>query len=194
MTTTRRGLIAGIGAAALLAGCASVKLAPAGVYKAEKNAFHITLARPWSDVTATQMPRPVGVQMLTQDGVLLNQLIVAQIQPGGELVRPTDKDTPRPTYRADMSDTEVVEFVIDSLAVRFESPQSDALRPQSFAGAPGVRFDISAHTAAGLNISGTALVARAGDNLNLLLFLAPSEHFYSTMLPEIEAILASAAA
>jgi hypothetical protein len=57
-----------------------------------------------------------------------------------------------------------------------------------------VRFDISARTQAGLNMSGTALVARAGDKLNLMVFLAPSEHYYSAYAQEIDTIFSSARA
>jgi hypothetical protein len=191
MTITRRGVIAAAAGGALLAGCATAALAPQGQYKAG-NAFTVTLGRPWSDLTNTLSPRPPGVRMLSLDGPLLNRLYLAGVEPGGSLWRPRDRDTPRATYRADMSDTELVEFVIDCVAVEYQAPESSALRPQALAGAPGVRFDISARTAAGLNMSGTALVGRAGDRLNVLLFLAPSEHYYAALLPEVETLFASA--
>jgi hypothetical protein len=143
-------------------------------------------------MSAMLLPRPEGVQLLTIDGPALNQLYLAVIQPGGSFVRPADEDTPRPLYRADMGDTEMVEFVIDSLAVHYQEPQSAARRPQQLAGAPGVRFDIAARTQAGLNMSGTALVARSGDNLNMLMFLAPSEHYYRAFQTDVDAIFASA--
>jgi hypothetical protein len=193
MTITRRGLFVATAASALLAGCAGITLAPAGAYKA-RNAFTVTLSRPWSDITAAGL-QPPGVRVLTIDGIALNQLFVAAIDPGGSLVRPADKDTPRPLYRTDMSESELVEFVIDSLAsFGYQDPQSAALRPQTLAGAPGVRFDISARTQPGLNTSGTALVARAGEKLHLLLFLAPSEHYYGAFASEIDAVFASATA
>jgi hypothetical protein len=191
MSISRRGLIVGLAGSAALAGCAGVKLVEAGEYRAGR-AFGVTLNRPWSDMSAMLLPRPEGVQLLTIDGPALNQLYLAVIQPGGSFVRPADEDTPRPLYRADMGDTEMVEFVIDSLAVNYQEPQSAALRPQQLAGAPGVRFDIAARTQAGLNMSGTALVARSGDNLNMLMFLAPSEHYYRAFQTDVDAIFASA--
>lgn len=191
MTITRRGLISAVAAGALLAGCAAIKLAPPGVYRVER-AFSVTLARAWSDVTPVGAQAP-GVHLLTIDGLALNQLYLASIAAGGSLLKPADKDTPRPTYRADMGDTEVVEFVIDSLAaLGYQAPESAALRPQQLAGSPGVRFDIATRTQAGLNISGAALAARAGDKLHLMVFLAPSEHYYAAFAPEIDAVFASA--
>lgn len=190
MNITRRRLFAAAAGAALLAGCATIKLAPAGTYEGE--ALNVTLPRDWTDLTGAGQ-QPPGVRLLTIDGVLLNQLYVATIEPGGALVKIVDDDTPRPTYRSDMGETEMVEFVIDSLATfGYLEPQSTALRPQTLAGAPGVRFDISTRTQPGLNISGTAIVSRSGDNLNLLLFLAPSEHYYGRFLPEVESIFSSA--
>lgn len=182
---------AALAATAVLTACAAITLAPAGAYKAQSG-YSVTLARPWSDLTGAGM-QPQGVKLLTVDGVALNQLYVAVIAPGGSLARPADRDTPRPTYRADMSDTEMVEFVIDSLATfGYLEPTSDALRPQQLAGQPGVRFEISTRTQPGLNVSGTALVARSGDALHLLLFIAPSEHYYGAYAQEIDALFTSA--
>jgi hypothetical protein len=188
---TRRGLIAVGAGGALLAGCASIRLAKAGGYRVER-AFSVQLSRPWSDLSAALVPRPKGVHLLTIDGPALNQLYLASIKPGDPLFRHADRDTPVVTYRADMSDSELVEFVIDSLANTYQDPQSTALRPQTFASAPGVRFDISARTEGGLDMSGAALVARGGDNLNLMVFLAPSEHYYAAYSAEIDSIFASA--
>ena len=148
MNITRRGLVAAAAGGALLAGCATVTLAPAGVYKTER-AFTVALQRPWSDMTAMLTPRPAGVHLLTMDGPALNQLYLASIAPGGPLFRHADRDTPTVTYRADMSDTELVEFVIDSLALAYQDPQSTALRPQTLAGAPGLSLLAKRDWAAG---------------------------------------------
>ncbi|MBY0562628.1 MAG: hypothetical protein K2P58_00480 [Hyphomonadaceae bacterium] len=191
MNITRRRLFAAAAGAALLSGCASITLAEAGSYKVER-AFSVTFTRSWSDLTAAVVPRTPGVRNLTRDGRTLNDLYLGSIAPGGSLFRPADRDTPAVTYRADMSDTELVEFVIDSLATVYQEPQSTALRPQTLAGDAGVRFDISARRETGLNISGAALVARQGDTLNLIVFLAPSEHYYGAYSAEIDAIMASA--
>lgn len=193
MNVTRRGLIAAAAGAALLAGCAGIKLVEAGAYETE-NEFAVTLQRSWSDVTSMLMPRPKGVHLLTRDGVALNQLYLASIEPGDPLFAHADRDTPTVNYRADMSDTELVEFVVDSLAAAYQDPQSTNLRPQTLAGQPGVRFDLAMRTQAGLNMSGSALVARSGEKLNLIVFLAPSEHYYPAYAQEIDAVFASARA
>lgn len=191
MNVTRRHLLAAVAGSAVLAGCATITLAPAGLYSAEDE-FNVSLTRPWSDMTGTLMPRPEGVRLLTMDGPGLNQLYLASLPPNASLFRHADRDMPAVIYRADMTDTELVEFVVDSLAATYQEPQSTALRPQTLAGIPGVRFDLSMRTSAGLNMSGTGLVARSGDKLRVLLFLAPSEHYYAAFAQEVEAIFASA--
>ena len=190
MRATRRSVLAAaLGGA--VAGCASSSGLRSGAYT-NVGTFNITLPREWSDITFMLPNRPRNMRLLSIDGPLLNRLYLASLEPGESLLRPRDRDTPRPTFRADMSDTELVEFVTDCVAVEYQSPQAGALRPQTFAGQPGVRFDLTAQTAEGLNISGTSLVARANNRLHMLLFLAPSEHYYGAMVPEIETIFAGA--
>lgn len=192
MNFSRRSVVAAAIGGAFASGCATASLAQ-GSYKAG-SAFTVTLARPWSDLSAMLLPRPPGVHMLSIDGPLLNRLYLAGLAAGQSLVRPTDRDTPRPTFRADMSDGELVEFVTDCVAaLEFQAPEASALRPQNFGASPGVRFNLSTRTAEGLEISGTALVARAGDKLNVMLFLAPSEHYYASLLADVEFVFASAA-
>jgi hypothetical protein len=41
-------------------------------------------------------------------------------------------------------------------------------------------------------MAGTALAAQRGARLQLLLFLAPGEHYYGALLPTVDAIFASA--
>jgi hypothetical protein len=178
----------------MLAGCAETGvLVPAGAY-GKAPGFALTVRRSWSDITYLLPGRPPNVRQLSIDGPLLNRLLLAGLDPGQGLVKPADKNTPRPIFRDDMTDSELVEFVIDSLAaMEYQSPESASLRPQTLGGAPGVRFDISARTADGLNISGTALVARADKKLHVLIFLAPSEHYYPALLPDVEAAFTSAA-
>jgi hypothetical protein len=191
MTNFKRAVIA-IVCASALAGCASVK-AVNGQYE-PANSYSVTLQRSWSDLTSMIPGRPKNVRLLSVDGVALNQFYLASLAEGESLVRPTDRDTPRPTFSTDMSEGELVEFVVDCVAnMGYQAPEATALRPQAFAAAAGVRFELSTRTASGLNISGSVLIARRGERLNVLLFLAPEEHYYNSLLPDVEAAFASAA-
>ncbi|MBL8530394.1 MAG: hypothetical protein JNK94_01555 [Hyphomonadaceae bacterium] len=190
MTLTRRMLFAGaLAAAALTASCATGGLVSGDLKSGDAT---VTLAREWSDVTFMLPNRPPNVRMLSVDGPLLNRLYLANLEPGQSLLRLPDRDTPRPLYRADMSESELVEFVIDCIAQEYQNPEAAALRPHTLGETPAVRFDISTRTAEGLNISGTAMVARQNDRLHVLLYLAPSEHYYASLAPDVESVFASA--
>lgn len=187
---TRRNLVLGAAGTLAVSGCAGGGLV-SGLVKSGSVTAH--LPREWSDITfMLPPPRPRNVKMFSIDGPLLNRLYVATLSEGGSLLRPRDRDTPRPTYRSDMSDNEIVEFVIDCVAQEYVQPEANALRPQSMGSTTGIRFDISTRTSEGLGISGTSLAASASDELQLLLFLAPTEHYYGAFASEVDSIFASA--
>jgi hypothetical protein len=97
-----------------------------------------------------------------------------------------------PVYRADMSQTEIVEFLTDTLAaLGYQNITTRSLRPAPFGTLSGVRFDLSAQTPAGLNIEGTALFAARDGKLNFVLYLAPQEHYYALHAAEVERIMRS---
>ena len=54
-----------------------------------------------------------------------------------------------------------------------------------------MRFDLTARTAEGLEVSGTAQVAQKDDKLFLILYLAPTEHYFAALLPEVESVMNS---
>lgn len=179
-------------AALALSACATSSLS--GAYAPGK-AYAVTLGQNWSDITQLMRARSPNVKLLSIDGPYLNRLYLASaLKPGDYMLRPERDETPTPIYRADMADTELVEFIADNVsALGYLRPETSNLRPQNFGAARGVRFDIAAQTSEGLNMSGTALVARQGENLNAMLYLAPSEHYYAAHLPDVENVFASAA-
>lgn len=181
---------------ALLTACTGGSKLVTGPYATGQGGFTVTLGRSWSDITSLMGNRARNVHLLSIDGPFLNRLYLAgALRPGEFIVKPARPETPTPTFRADMSDTEIVEFVTDSVAaLGYQRPETANLRPATLAAAPGVRFELTTQSTEGLNYSGTALVSRAGDRLNVLLYLAPSEHYYDAYLPEVEQVFASAAA
>lgn len=184
----------GLVLALALTACATGSSAPTGPYRVG-SAYTVTLGQNWSDVSRMLANSARDVRMLTIDGPILNRLyMVGGIEPGAYIVRPDRRETPTPIYRADMADTELVEFIGDSIAaLGYQRPEASNLRPATLAAYPGVRFDVTTQTPEGLNVRGTALVARSGDRLNAMFFLAPTEHYYGATLPEVERVFASAA-
>lgn len=196
-----RGLGLGRGAAlalsvlglAALGGCAAgVTAAGPGAY-AVGEAYTVTLGREWSDISGIAPERPGNLRLLSIDGPLLNRLYMAHdVQPGSGLVRPSSRDRVVPVYRADMTSRELVEFVTQSVeAWGYLNVETEALLPADFAGRPGVAFNFAAQTEEGLNMSGRAAAAARDNALQVMVYLAPTEHYYARHQAEVDAIFAS---
>ena len=193
---SKRFLTAAAVALALgVSACTTVTSVPAGSLPVG-GGHQVTLGREWSDISAIMTGRPKKVRLLSIDDPLLNRMYIAQgLKPGEFLVKPSAKEKPTPTVRANMSATERIEFVTDSVAALvYQRVEALRPRPAKFGNGDGVRFDIKAQTSEGLDVSGTALVAEAGGELYVILYLAPTEHYYEATLPEVERIMASASA
>ena len=159
------------------------------------HAFSVRLERPWADASRNASPRlSKHVHLLTIHGAALESLYLAGgLKPGDPLWTPPHGDE-YPRYRADFSRSEIVEFVNASLAaLGYVGVSPRNIRPAALAGQDGVRFDIDMRTVDGLDVSGAALAAQSGDRLDLILFLAPREHFYPALMPEIDRMLIAAA-
>ncbi|WP_425999105.1 hypothetical protein [Caulobacter sp. DWR1-3-2b1] len=178
-------------AALALSACVSVTTAPAGAYKV--GASQVTLGHAWSDISAIMNGRPPKVRLLSMDGPLLNRLYVTDgLAPGEFMVKPVAKERPTPTYRAGMSPSEHIEFVADSMAaLDYQRVEVEAPQPARFADARAVRFNLKAKTKEGLDTSATALVAEYKGKLYVVLYIAPTEHYFSTELPEVETVIGS---
>lgn len=174
-----------------LSACAGLKAVPAGPYASGGN--QISVGRTWTDM-GRLYDASKGVRMLSIDGPQLNRLFVIDgLKPGEFIIRPASKETPTPTWKAGLTPTEQVEFLADSLvAMQYYRVETDNLRPVKVDDRSGVRFDITAQTVDGLNISGIAQLVEAGDRLYILLYLAPTEHYFDATKAEVEGIMASA--
>ncbi len=185
-----RGVVLAAGLS-ILSACVSITAAPAGPYASGLHT--VTLGRMWGDASAFA-GAPKTVKMLTIDGWQLNRLYVIDgLKSGDFIVRPMSKETPTPTFRAGMTPIEQVELVAESVtAMGYQRVETDGLRPTKVGNADGLRADISAKTPEGLNISGITQIAEIGDRLYILLYLAPTEHYFNATKAEVKGIMASA--
>jgi hypothetical protein len=174
-----------------LAACAGIKAVPAGPYV--HGGSSMTVGRTWTDLGIVP-GSPKTLRMLTIDGPALNTLFVIDgLKDGEYIIRATSKEKPTPTYRTGMSPTEQVEFLADSaVAIGFQRVETDNIRPVKVSGADGVRVDLSAQTAAGLDVSGTAQLVEVGGRLYILFYVAPTEHYFEATRAEVESVMASA--
>ncbi len=175
-----------------LSACVTVTSAPAGPYAVGGHA--VTLGREWSDISVIMMGRPKNVRLLSIDGPFLNRLYIADGLKSGEfLVKPTSKERPTPVWKTGMTPVEQIEFVADSVAaLDYQRVETANPRPAAVGGASGLRVDVAAKTAEGLDISGVAQVAEADGRLYVILYLAPTEHYFAAQAPEVQKIMESA--
>ncbi|MDQ0466829.1 hypothetical protein QO010_004625 [Caulobacter ginsengisoli] len=191
----RKILIAG---AALLAmavsACTTIPSVPAGPFAVGGN--QVTLDRQWSDVTIFSPGGRKSLKQLSIDGPLLDNLYVSNgLAPGAYLLKPAKKETPTPTVRAGMTPTEQVEFVTDNLSVLgYQRIEVASLKPGKTAnGQQAIRATITAKTKAGLDISVLAQMLQVKDRLYLVMYVAPTEHYYGASLKNAESVMDSMA-
>jgi len=188
-----RNLFTILAVSLMLAACATSALVPPGTVSLG-NGHGLTAEGAWSDVTYDGRQFTRSVQVLSRDGPLLNRLILVRGLPlGKSLLRPVDRTQPVPTFRSDVTAREQVEVVNETLVeLGYRQVQIARLRPASFGAEKAIRFDVSARTEGGLEISGLAQVARVKDAFYLIVFLAPSEHYFPSLKAEVEAMMNSA--
>lgn len=177
-----------------LAGCAAITPVPAGPV-ALGGGHQVSLGREWSDISAIVPQRMKNVRLLTIDGPLLNRLYLAEgLAPGEGLIKSVSREHAAPAFHADMSATELVEFLSDSTAaLGYQRVTTSHLRPAKVGAQTAYRVDLQAQTESGLQLSGTAQMAVLNGKLYLILYLAPSEYYYGATLPEVEGIMRSQA-
>jgi len=175
-----------------LTACVSISPAPAGAYKVGKS--EVTLGRTWSNVSSLSPGMVKQAKLLSIDGPFLNRLYVVDGLPeGASLLRAPSKDKPMPKVRSNMSAIERIEFVADTVtSLGYLRVETARPRPAKLGQADGVRFDVAARTPEGLDISGTGVVSEVGGKLYMILYLAPAEYYYGTLLPEVERIMSTA--
>lgn len=131
----------------------------------------------WTRIT---LPR---AQLWTIDGELLNRLyLVPSVRERDYIFlgrRQTARRPDGPFYHRGMREDELRDLVLDGLrAAGAVNVQGSNLRPVSFAGRDGLRFDFSAANEEGLKYQGMAAAFEHDKGLALAIFLAPSEYYY----------------
>jgi len=183
--------LAAVAALLTLTACVSIKAVPAGPYAS--GGHQVTLGKTWADFSPFS-GAPKTVKLLTIDGPLLNRLyIIDGLKSGEFIVKPARKEQPTPTWRPGMTPVEQVEFVTDSVsALGYQRVETDELRPIKMGASDGLRVNIAAKTAGGLDIAGVAQLTEVGDRLYVILYLAPAEHYFGATQGEVEAVMNSA--
>ncbi|KAA2286312.1 hypothetical protein [Arenimonas fontis] len=119
----------------------------------------------------------------TIDGPALNRLvIVTRIKPGEHVFLQRKERRSRPDgpwYRSRMRPDELRDLVVDGLREGgWADIETPGLRPASFGGVPGLRFELEMASSSGLRYGGMAAAAEFEGKLYLLLWMAPREHYH----------------
>src|SRR5918996_1357362 len=100
-----------------------------------------------------------NIETWTVDGPALQALHFINIKKDRPLVATEDPEK-WPRFRPSMNESEIMEFVVDSLArLNYAQLQAHHLRPISFGRLPGFRFDLTFLFADGLEGQGLAVGA-----------------------------------
>jgi hypothetical protein len=176
--------IAVVAVALLLAGCAAYTLVepkPATI----GDVFVVEPQIAWSSIGSGSW------ELWTVDGTSLQALHFLKGLAHGEplFARGGDK---RPRFRKDMTPNDVVELVVDSLAdAGGQQIQATGLRPMTFAGADGFRFEWRLVTKQGLEKRGFAAGAIVKEKLYLAMYTGTTDHYYDKHVGDAERVIRS---
>ncbi len=132
----------------------------------------------------------VAADQLTRHGPLLDRLFVASLADGRGLVTPGFEAYPRWWTSTPVDGLDG--FLAASLtALGYENVHVTARRGHAFANERGVLYSLSLERPGGLEISGVALAGVKDEMLDLLLFVAPSNHYFEQRRDATHALFAS---
>ncbi len=138
-----------------------------------------------------------ATQVWTQDGLLLNRIIIVPgVAEGEPIFRQTHKSQAFPVFEADMLANEIEELVESSIVKSFGegdvSVQTKNLRPNRFGANRGFMFDMEVAVSDGPDYRGLTGAFIHEKQLYLLMYFGAEPYYYEKRLDEAEALIKSA--
>lgn len=166
----------------LLSGCAT-STGPGGRLQPAASAVQVNELELQSDLDWARIRGHKRIETWTIDGPALNRLvIVTRIKPGEHVFLQGKERRSRPDgpwYRTGTRPDELRDLVVDGLREGgWADIETPGLRPASFGGVPGLRFELDMASSSGLRYGGMAAAAEFEGKLYLLLWMAPREHYH----------------
>jgi hypothetical protein len=147
----------------LLAACARYSLVPPGSHEIG-DAYTVQTSIAWSETSAGP------AELWTVDGPSLED----------------------PRFGGRMTASEVMEFVVDSLALAGAANVATTdLRPTKFGRLEGFRFELAFLDVDGLEYDGLAAGAVADEKLNLILYTGARAYYFPKYKSQVERLIAS---
>lgn len=133
-------------------------------------------------------------QLWTMDGPLLNSLHLIPSVREREFIflgqRQTKRRPDGAFYRRGMRPDELRDLIVDGMrAAGAVNVSASQLRPASFGGREGLRFEMAMDNEQGLKYRAMAAAFEHDQGLALALFYAPSEHYYPRDEARVSAML-----
>ena len=161
-----------------LAACASSgtsRLVQPGEVRAGKLVLNSEME--WTRATSNRS------QLWTIDGELLNLLYLIHTVKDGDYIFLGQRESKRrpdaPYYHKGMREDELRDLVADGLlSAGFVGVAPSNLRPATFGGRPGLRFDVDLQTSEGLQYQGLVAMFEHDKGLALAIFIAPREYYF----------------
>jgi hypothetical protein len=183
--------------AAFLGGCVvpftAVPPGPVAV-----GAMEVTPQTTWNQASRAQTPfARKETQVWTQDGMLLNRLIIIPAVADGEPIFSVPSESAAlPVFRADMLPNEIEELsessIVELLGEGEGRVETANLRPVKFGERRGVMFDLTGRLTDGPDYKGVVGAFVAEDKLYMVIYLAADPYYYERHRDEAEAIIRSA--
>jgi len=182
---------------ATLAGCvAGYTLVTPGINSAED--LQVSAGRGWNLAPPLASPgTPKGSQTWTQDGLLLNRLVIIPAIEDGETVLTSQaEDAALPAFRKDMLPNEIEELMESSLVKLWGEGNVTVgtanLRPQTYGDDRGLMFDIDVKLTDSPDYRGTVGAFVADEKLYTIWYIAAIPHYHDKHFASAESIIKSA--
>ncbi len=138
-----------------------------------------------------------GAQTWTQDGLLLDRLVLIPAVADGETLLVDPSNTAAlPVFRSNMLPNEIEELIESTLVKYFGEGHATVsttnLRPQMYGDQRGVMFDLSAQLSDSPDYRGTIGAFIADDKLYTIWYIAAHPHYHDKHSQRADAIIKSA--
>ena len=179
-----------------LAACVSYTLVSPG--SMSLSGLEVSTSQAWNRVPPQLSPSSrKDAQMWTQDGVLLDRLMIIPAVPDGETIfKPVSRTQALPQFRSDMNPKEIEELTESSISKLFGEGEVIAdtsnLRPHKFGGRTGFLFDLHLAVNDGPDYGGIAGAFIVEGNLNLVVFLGAKPYYFDKHKDEALAVIRGA--
>lgn len=138
-----------------------------------------------------------GTEIWSQDGILLDRLIVVPQVPDGEpIFKARNKSDRLPVFKAAMLPSEIVELIEASLpralGVGGSTVVTGRVRPQQYGEDPGILMEVSGSIEDATDYSGLIGAFVGGQKLYLLIHVAAEPYYATKHRARAEALIKSA--